>query len=120
MVITCFTLSVSVSIGLLVPFTVRGLVRRENLVPYIIGANITTFVDTLFASLLMKSDECFLVILCQIIVVTLVSLPIVFLCYRPYERLIDGLARTIIGRRLYMVVFVSALLIVPLCLLLIA
>ena len=44
--VTVLTLSVSVSLSLLVPLAARGYIRRENVVPYILGANITTFVDT--------------------------------------------------------------------------
>ena len=50
---TALTLSVSISISLLVPLAARGYVRRENAWPYILGANVTTLVDTLFAGALV-------------------------------------------------------------------
>jgi CRP-like cAMP-binding protein len=49
--VTSVTLSVSVSLSILVPLSAKGLVRRENTLPYIMGANITTFIDTLVAAL---------------------------------------------------------------------
>ena len=45
--ITLISMSVSVSLSILVPLSQRGFVRRENVIPYIMGANITTFIDTL-------------------------------------------------------------------------
>ncbi len=48
--ITLLTMSVSVSVGILVPLSTRGYMRRENLMPYILGANISTLVDTLAAA----------------------------------------------------------------------
>jgi Na+/phosphate symporter len=116
MLVTCITLSVSVSLTLLVPLTARGLVRRENLVPYILGANITTFVDTLFASLLLKSTTGFTVVACGMLAVSAFSLPIVFLAYRPYERIVDELALKVTRNRLRLGMFVMGLFLIPILL----
>jgi hypothetical protein len=51
--VTTLTFSVSVSLSLLVPLSTRGYVRQENIIPYIMGANITTFDDTLIAAALL-------------------------------------------------------------------
>src|SRR5688572_27020482 len=53
--ITLISMSVSVSLSILVPLSARGFIRRENVIPYIMGANITTFVDTLLASVLLNN-----------------------------------------------------------------
>jgi Na+/phosphate symporter len=53
--VTLISMSVSVSLSLLVPLSARGFVRRENVVPYIMGANITTFIDTLLAAVLLNT-----------------------------------------------------------------
>ena len=45
--VTLLTMSVSLSLSILVPLSMRGYVRRENVIPYVMGANITTFIDTL-------------------------------------------------------------------------
>jgi Na+/phosphate symporter len=50
--ITMISMSVSLSLSILVPLSNRGFIRRENVIPYIMGANITTFVDTLLAAAL--------------------------------------------------------------------
>jgi Na+/phosphate symporter len=113
MLVTSITLSVSVSLTLLVPLTARGLVRRENLIPYILGANITTFVDTLFASLLLKNSAGFTVVFCEICAVSALSLPLVFLAYRPFERLVDELASQATKSRLRLAAFVVGLFLIP-------
>lgn len=116
MIVTCITLSVSVSLTLLVPLTSRGIVRRENLVPYILGANITTFVDTLLASSLLENPSGFTAVFCAVFAVTLISVPVVFLGYRPYERLVDGLTRAVTSTHTRLILFVSLLFSIALCL----
>jgi Na+/phosphate symporter len=116
MLVTCVTLSVSLSLTLLVPLTVRGLIRRENLIPYILGANITTFVDTLVVAFLVNHPAAFSIVLCAVVVVTLISLPIVFLFYHPYERLLDTTATAICARKRFLVLLVALILLVPLLL----
>jgi len=86
--VTVLTMSVSVSLAILVPLSVRGYIRRENVIPYIMGANITTFVDTLIAALLLNNPPAFTVVLVQMVSVLCVSLPILIFAYRPYERVI--------------------------------
>lgn len=116
MVITCITLSVSLSLTLLVPLTVRGLIRRENLIPYILGANITTFVDTLVLAFLVDHPPAFKIVLCAVLVVTVISLPIVFVVYRPYERLLDATASAICSKYRFLAFFVILVFLVPLIL----
>ena len=36
----------------LVPLALKGYVRRDRVIPYVMGANIATWIDTLFAALL--------------------------------------------------------------------
>ena len=118
MLLTAITLSVSVSLTLLVPLTVRGIVRRENLIPFILGANITTFVDTLFASLLISHEGAFRVVACAVLVVTSISAPIVFAFYGPYERTLDVLASWFTHSKRRLALFVALLFLIPLLLML--
>lgn len=119
MLVTSITLSVSVSVSILVPLTAKGYVRRENLIPYIMGANITTFIDTLFASLLMESRDAFSIVLAEIFAVSAVSLPIILFAYGPYEHIIDHVARYVTKDRRRLAISVIAFLAVPLVLLVI-
>ena len=45
------TMSVSVALTILVPLVAKNVVRREHVLPYIMGANITTLGDTMFVAL---------------------------------------------------------------------
>ncbi len=93
--ITSITMSVSVSLSLLVPLSARGYIRRENVIPYIMGANITTFVDTLVAALLISNPGAFTVVLVEMLSVAVVSLIVLLLVYRPYEQVLLHLVELI-------------------------
>lgn len=117
-VITLFTLSVSVSLGLLVPLSAKGIARRENVIPYIMGANITTFVDTLFATLFLDKPEAFTIVLVEMLSVALVSLVVLFLLYRPFERLLLATSSRILRTRARLGAFIALIFAIPLLLLL--
>lgn len=114
---TSMTLSVSVSLTLLVPLSTRGYIRRENVIPYMMGANITTFVDTLFASLLLSSPRSFTIVLVEVICVTFFSMVILLLFYRPYQRAMNRLLDMILANRWTLLGFVAVLIAAPLLLL---
>lgn len=118
LVITLLTMSVSVSVGILVPLSARGYVRRENIVPYILGANISTLGDTLLAAALLGHGEAVAVVLVQMVSVTLVSLPIVTLLYWPYERAISRGLSWITRNRRNFIIFLSIVLLIPILLVL--
>ncbi len=115
---TALTLSVSVSISLLVPLAARGYVRRENVWPYILGANVTTLVDTLFAGALVGHPDGARMVALLMAAVTLVCLPPVFIFPYAFGRGLDRVARRATASRLSVVVFVAVLLGIPLSLLL--
>jgi Na+/phosphate symporter len=111
--VTSLTLSVSVSLSLLVPLAAKGYVRRENVWPYILGANITTFIDTLFAGALVGHPDAVRIVALLMACVTLFSLPIVFLAPHAFERLVDRVARRATRSVRSLAVFVALLLLVP-------
>lgn len=117
--ITSVTMSVSVSLSILVPLAVRGYVRRGNVIPYIMGANITTFVDTLVAALLLNNPPAFVVVLVEMVSVAIVSLLILALVYRSYEQGLLWLADHINTSRRILAMFLLAIVGVPVALLLI-
>ncbi|MGD1996088.1 MAG: hypothetical protein PVH62_04865 [Anaerolineae bacterium] len=111
--ITLVTMSVSISVGILVPLSARGYMRRENIIPYILGANISTFVDTLVAGVLLGDPRGITVVMTHMICATLISLIIILLVYRPYERVIsDALTWIIRGPRNF-AIFLGFVFIVP-------
>jgi len=115
--ITAVSMSVSVSISLLVPLSARGYIRRENVIPYIMGANITTFIDTLVASLFMNNPASFTIVLVEMLSVSIVSLVIMLFIYRFYERQILDLANRITATRHGFSLFMLLLVGVPIVLL---
>jgi len=115
---TVLTLSVSVSISLLVPLAARGYVRRENVWPYILGANVTTLVDTLFAGALVGHPDGARMVALLMGAVTLVSLPVVLAFPYAFGRALDRVARRATASRRAVVAFVAFLLGIPLSLLL--
>ena len=115
-VVTLLTLSVSVSIGILVPLSARGYIRRENVMPYVLGANVSTMIDTLGAAILLGAPQAVTVVVAHMISTVLVSLPIVLLAYEPYKRLMsDALEWTMKGKKNF-AVFLAVFFLIPLAL----
>jgi len=114
--ITSLTMSVSVSLSVLVPLSVRGYIRRENVIPYIMGANITTFVDTLVAALLLNNPRAFTVVLIEMVSVALVSLIILVLIYRPYERAVLRIVEVIGASQRNLAIFLLIIFGIPIAL----
>lgn len=117
--ITLISMSVSVSLSILVPLSQHGFVRRENVVPYILGANITTFIDTLLAAVLVNNPVVFTIVLVQMVSVGVVSIFIITVDYRRYQHTMLKLVGWIISGKNQMVLFLLLLVFIPLGLLLI-
>ena len=116
--VTTISMSVSVSLGILVPLSNRGFIRRENVIPYIMGANITTFVDTLLAAVLLNNPAAFTVVLTEMVSIALVSLVILALFYHRFERNSLRLVAAITANNRNLAVFMVVLFVVPIVLLL--
>lgn len=86
-VITILSMSVSLSLSILVPLSARGFIRRENVIPYIMGANITTFIDTLLAAVLLGNPPAFTVVLIEMVSVAAISILILIFAYGSYLRM---------------------------------
>jgi solute carrier family 34 (sodium-dependent phosphate cotransporter) len=117
--VTSVTLSVSVSLSILVPLSAKGLVRRENTLPYIMGANITTFIDTLIAALITGGPAAFMIVLVEMLSVAILSLIVLALFYRSFERAILRLQELIIYNNRTLGAFLCIMLITPVILLLV-
>lgn len=117
--LTLITLSVSLSLSLLVPLSARGYVRRENVIPYIMGANITTFLDTLLATVVLGNADAFTVVLVSMSSVMLVSLVVLVLFFRRYEQVMLGLVEWVAANNRNLALFMFTILVVPLVLMLV-
>jgi Na+/phosphate symporter len=115
--ITLISMSVSVSLSILVPLSARGFIRRENVIPYIMGANITTFIDTLLASVLLDNPHAFTIVLVEMVSITLVSVVILMFTYRHYERAMLDLVTWATARRRNLAIFMAAIFVTPIILL---
>jgi hypothetical protein len=114
--VTLVSMSVSVSLSILVPLSHRGFVRRENVIPYIMGANITTFIDTLLAAVLLNNPEAVTVVLAEMLGVTFASLIIMLVAFRAYERGTLRFVTWVTERNLNLALFMFTIFIVPLIL----
>lgn len=117
MAVTSVTLSVSVSLSILVPLSAKGFIKRENMLPYIMGANITTFIDTLFAALIMSGPAAFTIVLVEMVSVTVISVIVLSLFYRLYERAVIALLDLIMVNNRTLAGFVGIMLVTPIVLL---
>lgn len=116
--ITLVSMSVSVSLSILVPLSSRGFVRRENVIPYIMGANITTFVDTLLAAVLLGNPQAFTVVLVEMVSIALVSMLLLLTVYGRFQRGVLVLTHWILAKHLRLACFMFIILLAPLALLL--
>ncbi|HSM57706.1 MAG TPA: hypothetical protein VK879_16250 [Candidatus Sulfomarinibacteraceae bacterium] len=116
--ITTLSMSVSVSLSILVPLSARGFVRRENVVPYIMGANVTTFIDTVLAAVFLNNPEAFTVILVNMISITIISAIVLATIYRRYERASLAFVEWTTADRRNLILFVAAIIAAPIILML--
>ncbi|MCW5858248.1 MAG: hypothetical protein KIS63_08170 [Caldilineales bacterium] len=117
--VTMISMSVSVSLSILVPLSNRGFVRRENVIPYIMGANITTFIDTLLAAVLLNNPPAFTIVLTEMLSIAIVSIIVLLTMYKPYVRNMLSFVGWVTERNRNLAIFMIAIFIIPLILLLI-
>jgi solute carrier family 34 (sodium-dependent phosphate cotransporter) len=111
--ITAMTLSVSISLTLLIPLSLKGYVKRDNIIPYVMGANISTWVDTLVAALLLENSRAFTIVFTEMAVGAAVSLFVLLFLYKPYSALVLRTARQVTHTRRGFAIFLGAILLVP-------
>jgi sodium-dependent phosphate cotransporter len=75
------TMSVSVALTILVPLVAKKMVRQEYVLPYIMGANITTLGDTMLAAFALDSPAAVRVVLAEVIAAGSISILLLALAY---------------------------------------
>jgi solute carrier family 34 (sodium-dependent phosphate cotransporter) len=75
------TMSVSVALTILVPLVAKKMVRQEYVLPYIMGANITTLGDTMLAAFALDSPAAVRVVLAEVIAAGSLSILLLALAY---------------------------------------
>jgi len=117
--VTLISMSVSLSLSILVPLSNRGFVRRENVIPYIMGANITTFVDTLLAAVLLDNPAAFTVVLVEMCSIAVVSILILATVYTRCQRAVLDFVAWVTASNQNLAMFVTVIFVVPVLLMLI-
>jgi solute carrier family 34 (sodium-dependent phosphate cotransporter) len=107
------TMSVSVALTLLVPLVAKGYAKREHILPYIMGANITTLGDTMLAAFALDSPATVRIVLAQVIASTIVSVIILTFFYPQVRTGIWRFQRQMIKNRLRLAGFTAALFLIP-------
>ena len=116
LVVTALSMSVSISLSILVPLSARGYIRSENAIAYIMGANVSTFVDTLLVALLLNNSLATSVVLVQMASITIVSLFILALMYTQFERAVLRLISLIGASTRNLIMFAATILVAPIVL----
>ncbi len=111
--VTLMTMSVSLSLTILVPLTLKGYVRRTHIIPYVMGANIATWGDTLLAALLLDNSRAVTIVLTQVIIGAGISLAVLLVAYEPYRRAILWAAHRATLTRTGFATFLGAVTLLP-------
>jgi sodium-dependent phosphate cotransporter len=117
MLAALLTLSVSVALTILVPLASKGYIKRQEAIPYIAGANITTLADTLVAAMILGNPIGVQVVLAEAVAVALITVALLAFLYRPLQRGVMALDEWIVATTPRLVVFVAGLFILPIGLL---
>jgi hypothetical protein len=107
------TMSVSVALTILVPLVGKNVVRREYVVPYIMGANITTLGDTMFAAFALDSPAAVRVVLAEVIAAGAISLFLLGLLYPLIWTALWGAQTAVTASRARLALFTGGILLVP-------
>jgi Na+/phosphate symporter len=117
MVLTMISMSVSITLSLLIPLHHRRLIQSRHAIPFILGANISTFLDTLLAALFVDRPETVVIVLLGIASVSIVTLILLFI-YTPFEETMINTLTWVTGRPRNLLLVISALFLIPLVLIL--
>jgi hypothetical protein len=107
---------VSVALTVLVPIVASGRLKREDALPYIAGANITTLADTLVAAVVLGNQDAVRVVLAEAGGVTVWTLVLLGLLYPQVKAFCLTVSDTVLASRGRLVGFVGALFVVPILL----
>ena len=112
-IVATVTLSVSVALTVLVPLASRGYINREQSIPYIMGANITTLADTLVAAMVLGNAVAVQIVLAEAIAVSIVSLFLLAFMFGPMKRGIMSLDEWVVTSDRHLWLFVAILFVLP-------
>ena len=111
--VALITMSVSVALTVLVPLVAKGYAKREDIIPYIMGANITTLGDTMLAAFALHSPAAVRIVLAEVIATATLSVILLAFFYPQIRRAIWRFQRMMVKSRPRLAVFTAALFLVP-------
>jgi len=118
LLITGLTTSVAFSLGIVVPLYNREFVRREEIVPYILGANVGTLLDTLVVAFVLETTAGVAVVLLVMGLATMFTI-VALVVYEPYAAVIDAWQERLLEDPRMLLAFGLLLVLLPLALLLV-
>ncbi|MFN2489362.1 MAG: hypothetical protein ABR529_06445 [Actinomycetota bacterium] len=118
-VVVIATMSVSVALTILVPLVAKGYVRRQDLVPYIVGADLGTLVDKLLIAFLVGVGASHPASPVRIIVAELagtavVGLVMMSVLYDPLSRAVWRIQHYVTRDKMRLALFTGSLFAMPL------
>ncbi|HYY44826.1 MAG TPA: hypothetical protein VE975_06510 [Actinomycetota bacterium] len=119
-VVALITMSVSVALTVLVPLVAKGYVKRENILPYIMGANITTLGDTMLAAFALHSPAAVRIVLAELICTTTLSVLVLRFFYPQLRTLMWRFQRQVVKSKPRLAGFTAGLFLVPLSVMLLS
>jgi sodium-dependent phosphate cotransporter len=111
--VALITMSVSVALAVLVPLVAKRYVKVDHVLPYILGANITTLGDTLLAAFAVDSPAAVRIVLAQVIATTVLSLVLLAFFYDQILKKMWQLQVLGAKSRRRLAVFTAALFLIP-------
>ncbi len=108
----------SVALTVLVPLASKGLVKRHEALPYIMGANITTLADTLVVAMLQPTPEAAQIVMAEAIGVSIISIGILLFFYNPVKRGVIALDDWLVQSNARLASFIGILFLLPITFLL--
>jgi sodium-dependent phosphate cotransporter len=114
--VTMLTTSVAFSLGVIVPLYNRGYVERAELLPYVLGANLGTLLDTLVVAIVLETAVGTATVLFLLAVATLLTL-LALLFHRRYAAVVERVHGRLVDDRRAFVAFLASLVLAPLALL---
>ncbi|KAB1190518.1 sodium:phosphate symporter [Haloferax sp. MBLA0076] len=115
--ITGVTTSVAFSLGVVVPLYNRDYIKRQEIVPYVLGANIGTFFDTIVIAVLLESPQGVAIVLSLVAVGTVITVGTLVL-FSTYFQTVETIQTRIITDRRYLTGFLISLVVFPILLVL--
>jgi Na+/phosphate symporter len=111
-VITALTMSMSISVGILLPLYMRKIINKKMLIAYILWANVSTLFDTLFLGMMAKSILGIKVIIAFLIAV-IAAVIFLMLTFNIYHRCISYITDKILSNRLLFFIFTIIIMFSP-------